>query len=257
MDDYDYFQNKRTDRIYLSRQIAAKTYRKDQTGVVREIVRPLRILSKKMEFQEGHQFIKDGKEVSLRITPGGKQEIVAKFYEDTRGITVLTFQKYTTETGTPHHSYFSFIGNEIAVLYNFIRNIPLHVGHGKHPATKQCGDLLGVNLVVFHLSAVYCFHVQGVAQNELDTYAIAQIRYPVPGKDALNGQDQVLAVRPENISEGLCCGRHVPVQTDLTSMVHDVDVHRHCVQIDAAVELMLFSVESHKTSSFGMGYRLC
>ncbi len=125
MDDYDYFQNKRTDRIYLSRQIAAKTYRKDQTGVVREIVRPLRILSKKMEFQEGHQFIKDGKEVSLRITPGGKQEIVAKFYEDTRGITVLTVQKYTTETGTPHHSYFSFIGNEIAVLYNFIRNIPL------------------------------------------------------------------------------------------------------------------------------------
>jgi hypothetical protein len=125
MDDYDYFQNKKTDKIYLSRQIADKTYKRDETGHVREIVRPLRIFSKKMEFSEGHQFIKDGKQVSLRITPGGKQEIIAKFYEDTRGITVLTFQKYTTETGVPHKCYFSFIGNEIGILYNFIRNILL------------------------------------------------------------------------------------------------------------------------------------
>jgi len=125
MDDYEYFVNKRTDRIYLSRQIEAKQFRKDVTGEIREIIRPLRIISKKMDYQEGHQFIKDGKEVSLRITPGGKQEIIAKFYEDTRGITVLTIQKYTTETGVPHKSYFSFIGHEIDILYNFIRNIAL------------------------------------------------------------------------------------------------------------------------------------
>jgi len=33
-------------------------------------------------------------------------------------------------------------------------------------------------------------------------------------------------------------------------MVHDADVHCPCVQIDAAVELMVFCIESHKASSF-------
>ena len=35
-------------------------------------------------------------------------------------------------------------------------------------------------------------------------------------------------------------------------MVHDADVHCPCMQIDAAVELMLLSIESHKASSLGM-----
>lgn len=125
MEDYDYFKNKRTDRIYLSKLIEQKAYKKREDGELQEIVRPLRIISKVIQCQEGHQFIKDGKEVSLRITPGGKQEIKAKFYEDTRGITTLTIQKYTTKTGMPHQSSFTFIGNEIETLYNFIRNIPI------------------------------------------------------------------------------------------------------------------------------------
>ena len=41
----------------------------------------------------------------------------------TRGITTLTIQKYTTETGAPHQSYFTFTGQEIEILYNFIRNV--------------------------------------------------------------------------------------------------------------------------------------
>ena len=56
--------------------------------------------------------------------------------------------------------------------------------------SKQGNDFLGVDLVVFHLTAVYCFHVQGVVQNELDAGAVAQICHPIPGKDALDGQDR-------------------------------------------------------------------
>jgi len=63
--------------------------------------------------------------VSLRITPGERQEIKAKFYEDTRGVFTLQIQKYTVETGIPHNTYFTFVGSEISVLYNFIRNIPV------------------------------------------------------------------------------------------------------------------------------------
>ena len=79
----------------------------------------------------------------------------------------------------------------------------IDVGHWKHPTSKQGCYFLGVDLVVLHLCAVDRLHVQRVAQNELDTDDAAQIRHPVLGKDALNGQGQVLPVRLEHISESL------------------------------------------------------
>ena len=122
-DDYEYFKNKRSDRIYLSRSLSIKQFRKNDAGEVEEFVRPFRIVSKIIECEESHQFFKDGKQVSLRITSGQKQEIIAKFYEDTRGVFTLQIQKYTIESGAPHSVDFTFIGNEISVLFNFLRNI--------------------------------------------------------------------------------------------------------------------------------------
>ncbi len=123
--DYDYFINKRTDRVYLSKSLDAKFPIKNEKGEIEELIRPFRIVSKIIENSETHKFIKDGKQVSLRITSSGRQEIKAKFYEDTRGISTLQIQKYTTETGVPHNTYFTFQGNEIFTLFNFIRNIAL------------------------------------------------------------------------------------------------------------------------------------
>ncbi|MEQ1814082.1 MAG: Shedu immune nuclease family protein [Candidatus Nitrotoga sp.] len=125
MDDYEYFKHKRTDRVYLSKLMSQKLYRKNEEGEVEEFVRPFRIVSKVIDCTESHQFFKDGKQVSLRITNGQRQEIIAKFYEDTRGILTLQIQKYTIDSGAPHGTYFTFVGDEIAVLYNFISNIEL------------------------------------------------------------------------------------------------------------------------------------
>jgi hypothetical protein len=121
--DYDYFQNKRADRVYLSKSMDQKYSVELENGQIQELKRPFRVISKIIEPQESHVFIKDGKEISLRITSGEKQEIKAKFYEDTRGIFTLTIQKYTIESGFPHNTYFTFQGNEIGVLFNFLRNI--------------------------------------------------------------------------------------------------------------------------------------
>jgi hypothetical protein len=122
-DDYEYFENKRSDRIYLSRLLEQKIPYKDEDGEIKQLVRPFRIISKVIDTAETHEFIKDGQQVSLRITKGERQEIVAKFYEDTRGIFTLQIQRYTIESGVPHKTYFAFIGHEIATLYNFIRNV--------------------------------------------------------------------------------------------------------------------------------------
>lgn len=123
VDDYEYFKNKRTDRVYLSRSIDQKILYKDEEGAIRELVRPFRIISKVIETQETHKFIRDGKEVSLRVTDGERQEITAKFYEDTRDIFTLQIQRYTVESGAPHNTHFTFSGPEISTLYNFIRNV--------------------------------------------------------------------------------------------------------------------------------------
>ena len=124
--EFDYFSNKRTDRVYLSRSIAQKSFQRDkQTDKIKEIERPIRILSKVIDSEEDHQFIKDGKELVLRITPGRRQEIVAKFFEGNRQIFVLQIQKYTKKTGVPHKKSFSFVGDEIAKLYNFIQNVAI------------------------------------------------------------------------------------------------------------------------------------
>ena len=124
-DDYDYFRNKRADRIYLSKSLRKLEYSRDVDGNIRSLSRPFRIVSKIVDAQESHQFIKDGKEIVLRITGGERQEIKAKFYEDTRRIFTLTIQKYTVETGVPHHAYFTFTGAEIGTLFNFLRNLEI------------------------------------------------------------------------------------------------------------------------------------
>ena len=124
-DEFEFFKNKRNDRIYLSKSLSKKQYTKNDAGEIEEFERPFRIVSKVIDGVESHQFFKDGKQVSLRITDGQRQEIKAKFYEDTRGISTLQIQKYTVESGSPHSVYFTFIGNEISVLFNFLRNIEI------------------------------------------------------------------------------------------------------------------------------------
>ncbi|WP_407265279.1 Shedu immune nuclease family protein [Tenacibaculum maritimum] len=121
--DFDYFINKKTDAIYLSKSLSTKVYEKNENGEINEKVRPIRIASLKMENEETHKFYKKGKEIALRVTPNGTQEIKAKYYEDSKGIFNLTIQKFTTETGSPHNTYFSFRGNEIKTLVNFIKNV--------------------------------------------------------------------------------------------------------------------------------------
>jgi predicted transcriptional regulator len=121
--DFDYFINKKTDTIYLSKSLPAKVYVRNEEGEINEKIRPIRIASLKMENEETHKFYKRGKEIALRITPNGTQEIKAKYYEDSKGVFNLTIQKFTTETGSPHNTYFSFRGDEVKTLQNFISNV--------------------------------------------------------------------------------------------------------------------------------------
>jgi len=91
-DEYEIHKNKRPDKTYISRSLAFKS----------QDDRRIRIASKVIDSSETHTFAVEHGEHVIRVTDGGRQEIVAKFYEDNRGVYVLTLQRFTTETGVPH-----------------------------------------------------------------------------------------------------------------------------------------------------------
>lgn len=108
-DDEEIYRNKLTGKSYISPQIPT------MNG-------PLRIASKVID-SEGAYYVKVKKEVVLRRTPTARIEIVAKFLEDDRGLTVLTLQQFNGNNGQPHRTNFSFVGDEIPKLLGFLNDI--------------------------------------------------------------------------------------------------------------------------------------
>jgi hypothetical protein len=122
----------------------------------------------------------------------------------------------------------------------------IHVRHGQHLSTKQRGDFLAVDLVVlFHLRAVDRFHVQRVAEHEGDVELLAQIGDPVPAEHALDRDDQVLSVGGNGCFKGAGVGGQILVHENRTVVILDAEVHRPCVQVDAAVVLVVLFVKAH------------
>src|SRR6476660_4002709 len=88
-------------------------------------------------------------------------------------------------------------------------------------------------------------HVQGVPQDKSNVVLGTQVRQPVPGKHALDGNDQPVAIRSDRIKKDLGIGRIIAMQERLTARVENAQIHRSGVQIDAAVESVLLLVEAH------------
>lgn len=83
----------------------------------------LRHASKVLDQDEGYMYAKEKDEIIIRKTEGGRKEIIAKFFEGSRGISVLTIQSFNPSKGTPHKTYFSFVGSEISQIIEFFHNV--------------------------------------------------------------------------------------------------------------------------------------
>ncbi|MGJ7553314.1 Shedu immune nuclease family protein [Variovorax sp. RB3P1] len=108
-DEEEIHRNKLPTKTYISPQVPT-------------LEGPLRIASKVID-SEGAYYAKVKKEIVLRRTPSARIEIVAKFLEDDRKLTVLTIQQFNGNNGQPHRTNFSFIGSEIPRLLGFIHDI--------------------------------------------------------------------------------------------------------------------------------------
>ena len=120
--EYNYHKGKVPNKTYVSKRIESKSPGVENGKLVDKIT-PIRYASKVIDSENEFGFFTEKKEVKIRITPNGRQKITAKFLENDRGIYVLNIQKFTTESGSPHKVHFSFRGNEIKILVDFIKSI--------------------------------------------------------------------------------------------------------------------------------------
>jgi hypothetical protein len=99
--------------------------------------------------------------------------------------------------------------------------------------------------VVLALAAVDGLHVQGVTEYEGDLLLGAEVRQPVPAKQALDGDDQPVAERRDGVQERRAGRRQVLVEDDDAVGIEDAQVHAPGMQIDPTVESVLTLVEAH------------
>jgi len=113
MVDWDDYENPKEGKTYISPSL-------DSFGDGDE---KIRIASKVIESEDSYAFgtIKD--EVVLRHKKGARNYIKAKFIEEPRGLFLINIQGYTVATDKPHNASFSFIGEEIDKLIEFIDNV--------------------------------------------------------------------------------------------------------------------------------------
>ncbi len=116
-------ENKVPEKTYISPAFPQITTTTDDNGELIKEHSNIRIISKVIDSDEQYSFTKIKNEILIRKTDKGRQEIRATIFEDGRGINVLNFQRYTSPSGKPHETSFSFVGDEIETLYNFIYNL--------------------------------------------------------------------------------------------------------------------------------------
>lgn len=113
VEEIEYHENKLPGRVYISGAFDTATENGNKG----------RFISKVFDLSERGAFIKVKDEILLRVTPGGRQEVKALFYETNRAIQSLAFVKFERKTGTPHIHQFVFHGDEIEKVYNVLRAV--------------------------------------------------------------------------------------------------------------------------------------
>lgn len=102
----------------------------------REKARRVRIASKVTGANDGYEYVKERGEVVLRDKLGARTCIRAKFLEATGEVFILTIQKFDNDSGMPYGSGFTFVGEEIPRLLEFVANVRV----------AAFGDSHGLNL---------------------------------------------------------------------------------------------------------------
>lgn len=103
--------------------LPGKTYISPSLTSFSDPNRKVRIATKLLEQPTAYAYAHEKGELVLRHKEDAKTTITAKFFEDDRGLFVLSIQGYTIATGKPHNASFSFVDDEIGRLVEFLNHI--------------------------------------------------------------------------------------------------------------------------------------
>ena len=124
MDEHKYHKGKVKGKTYVSKRIVKEAI-KDESGNVLIPEQKIRIASKVFDNSGTDHFAIVKGELIIRRTAGGRQEIKASFYEDSRSLQTLTIQRYTSKTDNPLKTHFSFSPEEVKTIIEFLSHIKL------------------------------------------------------------------------------------------------------------------------------------
>ena len=129
--------------------LPGKTYISPSLKSFSDPDRRVRIATKLIEQPITYAYAHEKGELVLRHKEDAKSTITAKFFEDDRGLFVLSIQGYTIATAKPHNASFSFVGAEIGRLIEFLNHIqsmPLKGGGPMKITDEQLRRLVLSNL---------------------------------------------------------------------------------------------------------------
>ena len=102
---------------------------------------------------------------------------------------------------------------------------------------------------MFGFPPVNGFHGERVPEDKRKPLSSAQVSKPVPREDTFDRDDHILPIGCNGLEQRLRACGHIPMHHDLAVVVQNTDIHGPGMQIDAAVKLVLYDVESPEVSS--------
>jgi hypothetical protein len=95
----------------------------------------------------------------------------------------------------------------------------IDIGLWEHAAAEQYGDRVGVDPSVLGRAPMHRFHLQGMAPDDGNPLLGAQVGEPVPGDEAFDADDDILAIGRNRRETRLGCCPHIPVEDDRSILV--------------------------------------
>jgi hypothetical protein len=122
-------------------------------------------------------------------------------------------------------------------------------GLREQTTTEQDRQLVGIAPVICGLAAVDRLPREGLSQDKGHACLGAEVGEPRPRQQACDSHDETISGGRHSLQARVWTGLHGAGHHPLAILLQETDVHGPGMQVDTAVNLMLWGGESHAVSS--------
>ena len=104
---------------------------------------------------------------------------------------------------------------------------------------------MSIDAIVFGFASMDGLHIESVPEDEGDILIGSEIGKPIPGEGAFDANDDIAAKWLDGGEELIRIGFDVSFETDFAGLIENAEKHGAGMDINTAIILVLFGVESH------------